>query len=94
MKQKLVDYIVRQIFKWDRLSDAIFDSVNLSNSIKRIMEDPESSAIAAAFWEESDGWHGWKLEGNTYYFNDVPEHSFLDQSFVLDEMLFEEKETI
>lgn len=28
--------------------------------------------VAARFWQEHDGWRGWRKEGNRHYFNDIP----------------------
>lgn len=29
--------------------------------------------VGAKFWQEYDGWRGWRKENNTYYFNDIPD---------------------
>jgi alkylation response protein AidB-like acyl-CoA dehydrogenase len=54
--------------------------------LTRIMKDPEAMKTASAFWDEGDGWRGWTVEGNKYYFNDIPEHDLLAVMESLEEM--------
>ena len=75
----MIDWLVRQLFKWDALRLAIFDEVNMYNSITRIMADPEEMKTATAMWDEGDGWRGWTIRDNGhYYFHDVPEKGIGD----------------
>jgi hypothetical protein len=74
----MIDWIVRNIFKWDLLREAIFAEVDLYNSIKWIMADPEEMRPVTAIWCDNDGWRGWSQKDNRYYFNDVPEKSLRD----------------
>ena len=82
----MIDWLVRQIFKIDPLRNALFQEVNMYNSLTRIMKDPEAMKTASAFWDEGDGWRGWTVEGNKYYFNDIPEHDLLAVMESLEEM--------
>jgi len=75
---KLIDFIVRTLFRWDALRTAIFDEVNWYNSIGLIFEDKEAMKTAAAFWWEPDGWRGWTEENGKYYFHDIPEPTIGD----------------
>lgn len=75
----MIDWLVRQIFKIDPLRVALFQEVNMYNSITRIMADDESSKIACAIWCDEYGWRGWNIkEDGTYYFHDIAEHSLGD----------------
>lgn len=82
----MIDWLVKQIFKINPLRNALFQEVNMYNSLTRIMKDPESMKTASAFWDEGDGWRGWTIEGNKYYFNDVPEHDLMAVMESLEEM--------
>lgn len=76
---RIVDRIVRLIFKWNRLRIAIFAEVDWYNSITRTLNDPESMKIASAIWCEEDGWRGWNIkEDSTYYFHDIAEKELSD----------------
>jgi hypothetical protein len=80
----VVDKIVNLIFKWKTLRLAIFDEVNLYNSLTRIMNDPESMQTASAFWDDGDGWRGWTIKDDkTYYFHDLPEKSLSDVMYII-----------
>lgn len=80
----MIDKLVNLIFKWNALRLAIFDEVNMYNSITRIMADPEEMKIATALWDDGDGWRGWTIKDNgNYYFNDVPEKSISDLMEIL-----------
>ena len=75
----MIDWIIRQLFKWQPLRLAIFDEVNMYNSITRIMADPEEMKTATALWDEGDGWRGWTIRDNgNYYFHDIPEKGMSD----------------
>ena len=75
----MIDKLVNLIFKWDALRHAIFNEVDMYNSITRIMTDPEAMKTATAMWDEGDGWRGWTIkEDGRYYFHDLPEKSISD----------------
>lgn len=75
----MIDFIIKQLFKWQPLRLAIFDEVNMYNSITRILADPEEMKTATAMWDEGDGWRGWTIRDNgNYYFHDVPEKGLGD----------------
>ena len=75
----MIDFIIKQLFKWQPLRLAIFDEVNMYNSITRILADPEEMKIATALWDDADGWRGWTIRDNgNYYFHDVPEKGIGD----------------
>lgn len=79
----MIDWLVRQLFKWDRLRTALFSEVNMYNSLTRIMADPEEMKTATAMWEDVDGWRGWSIRDNKYYFHDTPEKDLMDLMEVL-----------
>lgn len=76
----MIDFIIRQLFKWESLRLAIFSEVDWHNSIVRTMNDPDAMKIAMAMWCESDGWRGWNYNEteNKYYFHDLPESGIYD----------------
>jgi hypothetical protein len=82
----MIDKVINMLFKWDRLREALFTEVNFYNSISRITKDPEAMKTASAFWDEGDGWRGWSIEGDKYYFNDVPEHDLMGVILSIEEM--------
>ncbi len=71
----MIEAIVNRIMRWDSLRNAVFDEVNMYNSLTRIINDPESMKTAAAYWEEKAGWKGWNTNNNKYYFNDIEENT-------------------
>ena len=80
----MIDFIIKQLFKWQPLRLAIFDEVNMYNSITRILADPEEMKTATAMWNDGDGWRGWTIKDNgNYYFHDVPEKSISDLMEIL-----------
>ena len=86
----MIDWLIRQLFKWQPLRLAIFNEVNFYNSITRIMADPEEMKTATAIWDENDGWRGWTIKDNgNYYFHDVPEKGIGD---IMDILM--ERETV
>lgn len=83
-RKKMIEGLVTQLFKWDRLRAEIFAEVDWQNSATRIMSDPNDMAVATAVWCEEDGWRGWTVEEGKYYFNDIPEKSFSDLMTIFD----------
>ena len=82
----MIDKLVNLIFRWKTLRLAIFNEVDMYNSITRIMADPEEMKTATAMWDEGDGWRGWTIkEDGRYYFHDTPEHSINDIMDILSE---------
>ena len=80
----MIDFIIKQLFRWKPLRLAIFNEVEMYNSITRILADPEEMKIATALWDDGDGWRGWTIKDNgNYYFNDVPEKSISDLMEIL-----------
>jgi hypothetical protein len=82
----MIDKLVSILFRWTGLREALFTEVNFYNSINRTMKDPESMKTASTFWDEGDGWRGWSIEGDKYYFNDVPEHDLMGVILSIEEM--------
>lgn len=75
----MIDFIIRQLFKWKALRIGLFEEVDFYNSIARTLEDPESMKTASAMWCEPDGWRGWTIKNDgTYYFHDLPEKAISD----------------
>ena len=82
---KMIDWLIRQLFKWNNFRSAVFEEVDWQNSIGLILNDPQDMSIATCMWYETDGWKGWTIENNVYYFNDIPEKSLSDLMGVLNE---------
>lgn len=84
----MIDWLVSLIFKSNRLYKTIKEEIEINNMIGRIMNDPVSMQTASLFWDEGDGWRGWTKNDdmNRYFFNDIPEHGFIDADVQLDEM--------
>ena len=77
----LVDFL----FKFNGFRSVIFEEVDWQNSIKRILNDPESMKTASAFWCDEDGWRGWTIRDNgSYYFHDTPEKNMMDIFDIID----------
>lgn len=81
--KRTMDRLVNWLFSWERLRTAIFNEVNMYNSLTRIMADPEEMKAASAMWEDVDGWRGWSIRDNKYYFHDTPEKDLMDLMEVL-----------
>lgn len=79
----MIQRIVNLLFKWDALRLAIFDEVDMYNSITRIMADGEAMETATAMWCEEDGWRGWTKDDGRYYFHDIPEKGMGDIMSIL-----------
>ncbi len=80
----MIDWLINKLFWWAPVREAIFAEVNLYNSITRTINDPESMKIVSSFWDEEDGWRGWKVKDDgSYYFHDVPEKTLGDIMEVL-----------
>ena len=82
----MINKFIDILFKSDMIREAIFTEVNFYNTVSRITKDPESMKTASAFWDEGDGWRGWSIEGDKYYFNDFPEHDLLGAMLVIEDM--------
>ena len=82
----MIDKLISILFRWTGFRESLFAEVNFYNSISRTTKDPESMKPASAFWDEGDGWRGWSIEGNKYYFNDVPEHDLMGVILSIEEM--------
>lgn len=84
----MIEWLVRQLFRWDSLRSELLAEASFYNGIRRVLKDPKSMAIASTFWDEGDGWRGWTLNNdlNKYYFNDVPENLLEDCMSTLDDM--------
>jgi len=81
--KRTMDRLVNWLFRWERLRTAIFNEVNMYNSLTRIMADPEEMKTATAMWEDVDGWRGWSIRDNKYYFHDTAEKDLMDLMEVL-----------
>jgi hypothetical protein len=70
--------LVSILMQWDlfknTVKDYLFD-LDLVSSWSY-----EEDGIAAAFWMDPDGWRGWSIEDSKYYFNDIPDESFIKSS--------------
>ncbi len=83
----MIDWLVNKLFWYTPLREALISEATLYNSLTRTMKDPESMKISSAFWDEGDGWRGWSIEGDKYYFNDVPEHDLMGVILSIEEMV-------
>jgi hypothetical protein len=82
----MIDWLVNRLFWWTPLRNALLAEATFYNSMTTILNDPESMKTATAYWNEGDGWRGWTIEDDKYYFNDVPEYDMLSAWEALDEM--------
>jgi hypothetical protein len=82
----MIDWLVRTIFRFNSLREAIFEEVELYNYLGHIINDPESMQTASKAWDEGDGWRGWTKGEYKYYFNDIPEKKLADHFAELDKM--------
>ena len=82
----MIDWLVNKLFWWTPLREALLAEATFYNSMTTLLNDPESMKTATAYWNEGDGWRGWTIEDNKYYFNDVPEYDMLGAWEALDEM--------
>ena len=83
---EMIDWLVNRLFWLAPLRNALLAEATFYNSLTRVMRDPEAMKTASAFWDEGDGWRGWTIEGDKYYFNDVPEHDLMGVIESLEEM--------
>lgn len=78
----MISWLVNRIFKWDPLRHAIFDEVNLYQSItKRIWEMENLNPTNLTWAEEETGlWKGWTYssENKRYYFDDIGSESLME----------------
>lgn len=81
----MIDKIIKLIFSFKKLRLAIFDEVDLYNSITRTLADPYHGSTALAVWCEEDGWRGWTKTDNGYLFIDYPKPSLSNIFSELDE---------
>ena len=82
----MIDWLVNRLFWWTPLRNALLAEATFYNSMTTLLNDPESMKTATAYWNEGDGWRGWTIEGDKYYFNDVPEYDMLSAWEALDDM--------
>jgi alkylation response protein AidB-like acyl-CoA dehydrogenase len=82
----MIDWLVNKLFWYTPLREALISEATFYNSLTRTINDPEAMKTASAFWDEGDGWRGWSIEGNKYYFNDVPEHDLMGIILAIEEM--------
>ena len=83
----MIDWLVNKLFCWNPLREALISEATFYNSLTRTINDPESMKTASSFWDEGDGWRGWSIEGDKYYFNDVPEHDLMGVILSIEEMV-------
>jgi hypothetical protein len=80
----MIDLIVKLIFKWDNLRQAVTSEVHMYDSIGRRLDE----GTGAKFWSEQDGWRGWEYNEsrNKYYFTDIPEPDLIAVFQSIEEM--------
>jgi hypothetical protein len=77
--QKMIDWLVNRIFRWDSLRKAVFDEVRMYQSIDRSMWEYEKEGPTNLTWAEGDRWYGWTYNSNAkrYYFDDIGNESLM-----------------
>jgi len=70
----MIDWLVRRIFSWKPLYEAVTAEVHMYDRIKEAIEDKTPGSF---HWNDGDGWRSWTYskERNKYYFNDIPQES-------------------
>jgi hypothetical protein len=70
----MINWLVRRIFNWKPLYDAVTAEVHLYDLIEERIKD---NTPGSAFWNDGDGWRSWSYspDRNKYYFNDIPEEN-------------------
>ena len=73
----MIDWLVRRIFSWKPLYEAVMDEAELYKEINRRLAD---NTPAAAYWNAWDVRRSWSysVERKKYYFNDIPEEHLVD----------------
>ena len=75
----MINWLVNRIFRWDTLRDAVFDEVNLYQSIDKGMWENEKLRPTNLTWSEGDRWYGWIYNDKLkrYYFDDIGNESLI-----------------
>ena len=75
----MLEFLVNRIFRWDSLRNAIFDEVNLYQSITRRMWEYENESPTNLSWSEGDRWYGWTYNPalKRYFFDDIGNESLM-----------------
>ncbi len=75
----MIEWLVNRIFRWDSLRKAVFDEVNLRQSITRAMWEHDNSSPSNLTWSEGDTWYGWTYnkDKRRYYFDDIGNKSLM-----------------
>lgn len=75
----MIEWLVNRIFRWDPLRKAVFDEVNLYQSITRSMWEYEREMPTNLTWSEGDTWYGWTYNpvNKRYYFDDIGNESLM-----------------
>jgi hypothetical protein len=75
----MINWLVNRIFRWDTLRDAVFDEVNLYQSIDKGMWENENLRPTNLTWSEGDRWYGWTYNDKLkrYYFDDIGNESLI-----------------
>ena len=78
-RDKMINWLVNRIFRWDTLRDAVFDEVRLYQSIDRAIWEHENLSPTNLTWSEGDRWYGWTYNPKLkrYYFNDIGNESLI-----------------
>lgn len=68
----MIDWLVKKIFWWTPLREAIFAEVHMYDEVAERLKDNTPGSM---FWNDGDGWRSWTYSAgrNKYYFNDIPE---------------------
>jgi hypothetical protein len=82
----MINFIVRQLFKWRELRQALIEEVHMYDKLDRIMSDPDAMKIGSSFYPDLDGWRAWSFNKDKYYFNDIPEMNLMDAFMAIEEM--------
>ena len=73
----MIDWLVRRIFSYKPLYEAVMDEAHLYKEINKRLAD---NTPGSAYWDDGDGWRSWTYskERKKYYFNDIPEEHLGD----------------
>lgn len=73
----MIDWLVRRIFSYKPLYEAVMDEAHLYKEINKRLTD---NTPGSAYWDDGDGWRSWSYspERKKYYFNDIPEEHLGD----------------
>ena len=75
----MIDWLVNRIFRYTSLRQAVFNEVNLYQSIDRSILEHSKYGPTNLTWAEGDTWYGWTYNEakKRYYFDDIGNKSLM-----------------